>query len=341
MPNKIVNLTFFHLTLLSVLGTQGLNSVAAKPVEQTYSAIESELQIKIEDLSQQGKPNIARLLSEANKSIENGKLASNSFLAEAEPRTETKSSNKLLKTIGLTLFILFVVPFGIFYPLFLFYRKLLIDSNELEESFNRQSGRKPFEGAISPIELGFQGREDTNKATVSQLQIAFSPTASDLRHRLTQICAEREFKDMVELMRSTTSVLVDRDYWTHINRSSVTLPLEEIKVEFDLLAYREKHKFTNEKLNLIARNSEIDRLDKTNTNYSYVVVTLIFCTTHQEPLFEQIITKEQLVDELVKLGKMRKDYLIRFELVWNPQEEDKYISNDQLLTEYSEMIRLL
>ncbi|MGL5074232.1 MAG: DUF1517 domain-containing protein [Waterburya sp.] len=42
----------------------------------------------------------------------------------------------------------------------------------------------------------------------------------------------------------------------------------------------------------------------------------------------------------MKLSKMEQDSVIKFELLWNPQQENVYISNEQLLIEYADMTRL-
>lgn len=270
---------------------------------------------------------------------ENYSLIANLDVVKVEKEAK-ESPGKLLKFISLSFFILFFVPLGIFYPLFLFYRKLLIKPDE-SDYLLKEHYQSNLNEVLPPLETGFPAETNTNEATVSKLQIAFSPTASHLRRELGQLTSGDGFKDIVELMRQTVSVLIAQDCWTHVNYSSVTLPLEELKVEFDLISYRERSKFTSKKLNLISRNSEANSPQKSNKNYSYVIITLILCTTHKQPLFNKILTKEQLLDELGKLKEMRKDFLINFELLWNPQEENKYISNDQLLTEYGEMIRLL
>ena len=339
---KIINIAFFNLALLTTISPSSLTFTSTKAVSVNEVFLSAKVLSKAEInhsnlLGQQSKP---QPLHKSQNSA-NYYLVADSDLAENDNDAE-ESSNKLLRFFSLTFFILFFVPLGIFYPLFLFYRKLLIHPDEPNYSF-RQDYELKLTDKSSLIELGFEAKEkgdqDTNKATVSKLQIAFSPTASDLRLKLGQLASNNELHDIVELMRRTATVLITQDCWTHVNYASITLPLEEIKVEFDLVSYRERSKFTSKNLSLIDRNSEVAPSQSSN-NYSYVVVTLILCTNHKEPLFDKIVTKKQLVGELLKLSKMRKDYLIKFELLWNPQEENKYIGNDQLLTEYSEMIRL-
>ena len=351
MPQyKIVNLACSYFALLVVIATHSLSSSSANAISLSKSSSARTLlsisQVDSLDLLKQhnhqffvklSNNQLNNLIHKPNQ--ENYSLIADLDLAEVKENAK-ESPGKLLKFVSLSFFVLVFVPLGIFYPLFLFYRKLLIKPDEFNYPL-KEHYQSDLNEVLSPSETGIPAETNTNEATVSKLQIAFSPIASHLRHELGQLSSGDEFKNIVELMRQTVGVLIAQAGWTHVNYSSVTLPFEEIEVEFDLVSYRERSKFTSKKLNLISRNSETNSHQKTNENYRYVVITLILCTTHKQPLFNKILTKEQLVNELIELSKMRKDHLLNFELLWNPQEESKYISNEQLLTEYSEMIRLL
>ncbi len=351
---KNTNLACFYLALFATISPHNLSSISAQAAspDETLSPKRflSLARVSQQDLLEQQydqqvtpKPLDRSQNSTQKQNLEHQagySLIADSDLAKRSDSNRKKLQDKLLKTISVAFFILFFIPLGIFYPLFLFYKKLLIHPEEPEYS-SREDYESELTETDSKMGMNLSAKKETNNATISKLQIAFSPTASDLRYKLGKLGSGEEFQDIVELMRQTATVLIAQNCWTHVNYSSTTLPLEEIKVQFDLVSYQERSKFTNDKLGLISRNSEVERSYSINKNYSYVVVTLILCTTHDQPLFNKIFTKDQLVDELLMLSKMRKDYLIKFELLWNPQEENKYISNDQLLTEYGEMIRLL
>jgi uncharacterized membrane protein len=147
--------------------------------------------------------------------------------------------------------------------------------------------------------------------------------------------------DLVDLMHQTVDVLIEQGHWTHASYGSITLPLAKVKSEFELISAQERAKFTSKMPSLSNHNRNFSTSDGYHESYSYVVVTLILCTSHTVPLFKQINTKEQLVQELTQLGKMERDSVIKFELLWNPQPEGVYLSNEQLLTEYADMTRLL
>jgi hypothetical protein len=288
--------------------------------------------------SQNGQKNlvVASFLKQQGEA--NLLLADNTDLAAT--RADVKESpTRLIRLISLSFFFLFFVPLGIFYPLFLFYKMLLTKPNDLLNS-DRQAG---FTEPVDSIDSVLQAEQDVNQATVSKLQIAFSPPARQLRAELSRVTSMTDLHqfDLVDLMHQTVDVLIDQGHWTHASYGSITLPLAKVKSEFNFISVQERTKFTSKTPSLANYNRNISNSNGNQESYSYVVVTLILCTSHTAPLFKKINTKEQLVNELTQLGKMEKDSVIKFELLWNPQPEGVYLSNDQLLTEYADMTRLL
>jgi flagellar basal body-associated protein FliL len=263
----------------------------------------------------------------------------------ASDSAQEKSSPGFMRQLSLLFLLLFFVPLGIFYPLFLFYRMLLVKPDESEDILNSDR-QEEFPEAIDPVEPVPPTTVDlnqTDKATVSKLQIAFSPPASQLREELSRVGGVthlNEDYDLVDLMHQTVAVLIEQEHWTHISYDSIALPLEKVESEFDFISHQERNKFTEKTPSLINYNRNVSSSSGYQEGYSYVVVTLILCTSHTAPLFQSINTKQQLVEELTKLSRMKKDSVLKFELLWNPQQDDVYISNEQLLIEYSDMTRL-
>lgn len=350
---KIVNFSSFCIILFAATIFQKINSASAK------NASSRELKLSQAIVSNQDllEDNGSWRLSSTNlsditltiKSIQSPNEASELLVvdSDSEKREENiaKSQLRLKRLISWLFFLLFLIPLGTFYPLFLFYRRLLgVDHQEPDYYPGKNYEPEFYESQNSTI-FDLAAQEDTSLATVSKLQIAFSPQAGRLREKLGEISSHANLnmeRDVVELMHNTISALISQQDWTHVSYCSVSLPRSEIKAEFDLISYTEKNKFISQELSLIKHNIPMsDDSSSRRDLYRYIVVTLIFCTTHNIPLFNKIQTKEQLVKELTKLGKIRNNSLIKFELLWSPQQEDQYINNAQLLTEYSDMIRLL
>ena len=343
---KIASLRFLSAALLATGATQCLNPARVK-ADSASVLLNWELAtlnrplILTESIVPKSDRRVSLTYSSIiGKSEKHLLLADNSQLLSLRAEEDPKS--RLIRLLTVSFFFLFFVPLGIFYPLFLFYRMLLIKPDETDNIFENENKLDPSRSndvAVVDIPIGIERK----KATVSKLQIAFSPPASDLRKKLSQatsIAAQDVEYDFVDLMNRAIAVMLEQQYWTHVSCDSETLPLDKIRLKFDSTSYQERNKFTNGQSNLINYNRNVTSAEGYERNYSYVVVTLILCTSHTFPLFETINTKEQLAKELVQLSQMKKDILIQFELLWNPQQEDVYISNEQLLIEYSDMTRL-
>ncbi|MEL6442091.1 MAG: DUF1517 domain-containing protein [Cyanobacteria bacterium J06621_8] len=269
----------------------------------------------------------------------------------SQHQTSKLPPNSLQQSSLFIFLIIFILYCLIFYPLFLFYRRLLRVKGDILLDSDPKSSQlpllKPSEPQIDDLE---QRDEFSNTpvsdttvpgATVSKLQIAFSPQACTLRQKLQQISASAEREEaleVVDLLCKTVLALVSHQDWTHVSYSSISLPLDEVKAEFDYISLTERRKCRSRQPTPVYYERSVDN---SNDSYNYVVVTLIICTTHTNPLFDKILTEAQLIEELAKLGNMERESLIKFELLWNPQSEATYLSNEQLLTEYSELIRLL
>ena len=314
---------------------------------------------------------------------------SQSELAEAG-----EANLKLVRRISLGCFLLLFIPLGIFYPLFLFYRRLLGHDYDLSDSekdkfefLDSANFIKDNTPSSSSIPGGYLFREQESELsvlplrgvqsndrhhnsdstanssskkkpqsvktfdvldpastiTVSKLQIAFSPQAGRLRSKLSQVASSSDRnRQLIELLRQTISVLLGQQYWTHVSYSSDSLSEEKVPLEFDLVSHLERNKCLTKKSNLSDRQGRTASFYGSDGDcYNYVVVTLILCTAHDSPLFDKIYTEAQLVENLVKLSQIENDRLLKFELLWNPQPEAEYISNEQLLTHYSDLTRLL
>ncbi len=350
---KFINLGFFYVTLFVTLVFPALNSASArktssKELNSSKILLNNPDLLSDNDGRQISSPNLSEISFQPIKEQEtaNQLVLVSSNPGESKPNI-SESKLRLARFISFSFFLLFFIPLGIFYPLFLFYRKLLgVEPKEPAYALGTNYAPQfpePHDSSIFDVEA----QADTQVATVSKLQIAFSPQARRLRRKLEQISSGDDLnlnQDLVDFLCKTILALVSQQDWTHVNYSSVSLPLEEVQTEFDLISYKEKDKFLSKELSLVNRNQpKQGSVDQSihQDSYRYVVVTLVFCTTHNNPLFNKIHTEEQLIEELGKLGNMKAESLIKFELLWNPQQEDDYLSNEQLLTKYSDMIRLL
>ena len=379
--HKNVNFKLFSLTLFTAIGFYNAN-VASASLSAGKDNSESSLMNKIDILpesetkllSTKTESDINNLevsvrLAQDRQSLVNLSDNSNSNFLLISDTSERESAfdfggfegfststggsrTKTIRKVSVYLFLFLFVPFGIFYPFFLFYKKLLnAERNEdrltdlpMDSSDTDQA--KPSITSFNPDRLKENEFTKDIQAVVSQLQIACTVEDDSLRQKLVELCSivdSRTDSGIAELMRKTISLLINENEWTHVSCSSKSFPINQIKTEFEAICVREQNKLASEQLSVVGGEEKVTKPTATsnsNNSPTYIVITLVLCTSHLKPLFEEIRTKNQLIEELSKLGKMRQDDLIKFDLLWNPQSEDRYLTNNDLLKSYSDMIRL-
>jgi len=337
---NLANLYFFSAALLATGATSALNPIE---VRATSDPLTLSPQLRVEGTT----PNLSsQSLVPFPSALTTESSSTNLLLAQTEPNVTSQNDgadrSNLLRLTSVAFFLLFFVPLGIFYPLFLFYRMLLVKP-EKSNGFVADESQPETIRSRSAKNYSSPAVTDITKATVSKLQIAFSPPAKELRKELSRVSSVGDIKsdrDIVDLMHQTVDVLIEQQHWSHISHSSQTFPLHLVKPKFDSISKSERKKFKSKQPGLVERDLDLSGSEGYERNYSYVVVTLILCTSHAAPLFTAISTKKQLIEELTKLKNIEENAVIKFELLWNPQQENIYISNDRLLVEYDEMIRL-
>ena len=403
--SKFAHLSFVSAALLASSVIHGLNPTkidAASP--KTINNIAGNESRSLTVLTQQ---DLDRFYPKQKRSILDNNYIADNVDRSGDTTNEDELKSRVLRLMSLAFFFLFFVPLGIFYPLFLFYRMLLIKPDESKNidgvngilardeqeeaalkdtlkgsAVSQSAGLRPVrpsegipptnrfpaesEGLAKSGDLLTQTHNEAkaanistianpdklllltekvlDRATVSKLQIAFSPPASQLRQELSKVGSNTDVDvewDLVRELRQMVAVLIEQAHWTHVSCKSATLPLAKVSSVFNSVSQQERKKIAHQQTNPTNRNRNVTNTEGYEISYSYVVVTIILCTSHATPLFQKINTKKQLLQELIRLGKMSKDSVIKFELLWNPQQLDKYISNDRLLIDYGDMTRLL
>ncbi len=248
-------------------------------------------------------------------------------------RSYSSHSRKLswLEKLILMIFLILIVGVPIFIIVYLIFKAIANNNSSNGDRTERNIDRE----------------RDNNKVTVSQLQVALSPQAEGLQQELSTLSLSVNTNTdagLVELMGESVLILLRHDRaWTHVLANSNSLHISHAEEAFDKISFVERSKFSSESL------SNVDgKVKTTETVYydgedfpAYVVVTLIFGTADDNPLFDKIHTETQLKEVLLKLASMGEDYLMKFELLWTPQKEDEYLTDDELLMEYTNMIKLV
>ncbi len=189
-------------------------------------------------------------------------------------------------------------------------------------------------------------QRDNDRVTITKLQIAFLSTEPELQKKLSELTANADTetdRGLFQLLQESVLILLrNSQYWSHVLSSSESIHINEAESNFEKISLAERSKFSSETLSNV--NGEIKVKDEfviSEDEFSdYVVVTLIIGTADDRPLFDKINTTEELQASLEKIALMREDYLMKFELLWSPQTEKESLTYDELLTEYTDMIKI-
>lgn len=189
---------------------------------------------------------------------------------------------------------------------------------------------------------------DNDIVTVSKIQVALSAEAHSIQSRLSELTltADTETQEgLIQLMQDSIQALLgNSEYWTHVLGSSQTVrSREEAEALFNRLSLKERSKFSAETLSNIdgeiMQHSAVE-LASAEGSAAYIVVTLLIGTADDQPLFTNLTTAQALNAALEKVAAMSFDYLMVFELLWSPQAETDTLTQEELLTEYGDMVKI-
>ena len=187
---------------------------------------------------------------------------------------------------------------------------------------------------------------DNNIVTISKLQVALLAEAKGVQRELSELSLSIDTdtdEGLVELLRESVLVLLrNSDYWSYVLSHSSSLHIDKAESAFQQLSVAERSKFSAETLSNVAgkiKTREAIQADENDTA-AYILVTLLLGTADDRPLFENIHSQVELEAVLTKLASMREDYLMKFELLWSPQTEEDSLTYEELITEYTEVIKL-
>ncbi|BAZ44759.1 hypothetical protein NIES4102_17760 [Chondrocystis sp. NIES-4102] len=329
------NQVFLGLALLTTIGFRSFDPALATSHQKiTVDGDRIELKKSIQ-LNQQDK--ISKLDLESNTQQSEIIVASSSTIADNsnlfKSAKASNSSLKIIRIISLSFFLLLFIPFGIFYPFFLFYQRIFKLNNQAKIPLAMDTYPASQSERLTVKEYNKVIAEEKYQVVISKLQLACNDTEKNLRQKLMQIDFNVDSdvsETSRELMLQTSAVLLESNNWTHCGITNLALPLANTSKELELVYSLEKQKILNTK---------VVEYYPGQVNDNYLVITLII-TTSSPILQTPIYTKEQLINELNQLNKIKAEHLIKFELLWNPPIEGQYITNNQLLKDYSELIRL-
>ncbi|HEY9825461.1 MAG TPA: DUF1517 domain-containing protein [Stenomitos sp.] len=189
-------------------------------------------------------------------------------------------------------------------------------------------------------------QEITNNIfTVTRLQVALYAQARQIQTDLSELSETVDTETqsgLLQLMQeSALALLRQPESWTHAKGTSQTvkdaLAAEQL---INQLSVEVRSKLSSETLvnvgGRVRRNSfKAPGLEEDPA--AYIVVTLLIGTAHDRALFEQVNTAEDLKRCLEQLAGLPEEYLMTLEVIWSPQEASDSLTEEELLTEYSDL----
>ena len=198
-------------------------------------------------------------------------------------------------------------------------------------------------GSLSP-----QGEVANDIFTVSKVQVALLANARQIQETLTQVSLDIDTgtpEGLMQLLQeSALALLRHSDYWTHVSAQSQTVRdgLEAEKL-LNQLQMVERSRLSAETLVNVGgkiRRQQVVAPGLEEDPAAYIVVTLLVGTAHDQPLFQEIRNSTELQRFLETVGSLPPEYLMVFELIWSPQDASDSLTEEELLTEYSDLLPL-
>jgi uncharacterized membrane protein len=189
---------------------------------------------------------------------------------------------------------------------------------------------------------------DNDIVTISKLQVALKSSALSLQSELSELTLEADTETAPGLRKlleeAALALLRNAESWTHVLGSSKTIDRrEEAEIVFTRFSIEERSKFSAETLTNVdgkIRQREVIESDRNVETPAYIVVTLLIGTADDRPLFSQIDSAQAMQEALKKVASMRSDYLMVFELLWSPQVETDTLTEEELATEYADLVAI-
>ena len=184
--------------------------------------------------------------------------------------------------------------------------------------------------------------------TVNKLQIALLAEARSIQTELTDIARNASLENpegICEFLRETAIALLRiREAWSHVLVDSRIAKDRDLAAQtFEKFSIRERAKYGTETFSQTSEKTQEREFepDADAEPAAYIVVTLLVGTEHDKPLLpEKIHTSEELEDAINKLAVVTPEYLLTYELLWTPQNEEDSLSYDDLLAEYPDMTQI-
>ncbi len=197
----------------------------------------------------------------------------------------------------------------------------------------------------------FEGIEDTELVndivTISMLQVALQADSPWMQIQVEVAAAginRASTEGLFELLHQTSRSLLDCcSYWTHVLARSETVPtIDAAEQLYNQLLQRELTR-TFPQVPVSAQKvsgKPVSLASDFNPPSAYIVVTLLLCTTNDQPLFGDVYSASTLRDVLSDIRTRQSRTMLLFDVLWAPQNPREPMTKETLEAAYSDMMEI-
>ena len=190
-------------------------------------------------------------------------------------------------------------------------------------------------------------KTDEGGINVTKLQVALLAEARQIQRQLTELSLSADTstnEGLSELLQeSALALLRSPENWTHcLGNSQQFKGLDSAETGFNHWLMEERSKLSAETLtNLRGEVKQGEIITNPDEDpAAYIVVTFLIGSENEQPLFGEIRDEAGLKSALTRISLVPPESLLRFELIWSPQDESDSLTYDELLTEYTGLIQI-
>ncbi|MBC7879795.1 MAG: DUF1517 domain-containing protein [Anaerolineae bacterium] len=188
----------------------------------------------------------------------------------------------------------------------------------------------------------------SDKVDVFRLQVALLASAKQLQRDLNRIATAADTDTPAGLGRlnqeATLALLRNPEFWAYAKSNQINLPRLQAESQFNQLALAERTKYTEETLTKIGDGKQAIvksfAADNPDEVAEYIVVTLLVATEAGVARLSDVRNAEELRQALATIGSFSGEQIVALEVIWTPQAENDTLTSEELLTQYTDLVRL-
>lgn len=192
------------------------------------------------------------------------------------------------------------------------------------------------------------GGGSSDKVDVFRLQVALLASAKQLQRDLNRIATTADTDTPAGLARlnqeATLALLRNPEFWAYAKSNQINLPRLQAESQFNQLALAERTKYTEETLTRIGDGKQAIvksfAADNPDEVAEYIVVTLLVATEAGVARLSDVRNAEELRQALATIGSFSGEQIVALEVIWTPQAENDTLTSEELLTQYTDLVRL-